>query len=77
MKVNDIDKIILHYVGNKSNGDGMTIAEDLMEISDLTKENILALVNNSFISEEYFELFYSPKLELNPVYIFVRLVLSQ
>ena len=76
MKVNDIDKIILHYVGNKSNGDGMTIAEDLMEISDLTKENILALVNNSFISEEYFELFYSPKLELNPVYIFVRSIFN-
>jgi len=72
MKVNDIDRIILHYVGNNSSGDGMAIAEDLMEISDLTKENILALVNNSFVLEEYFELFYSPKLELNPVYVFVR-----
>lgn len=76
MKVNDIYKIILHYVGNKSNGDGLTIAEDLMEVSDLTKENILSLVNNSFVSEEYFELFYSPKLELNPIYVFVRSIFN-
>ena len=53
MKVNDINRIILHYVGNKSNGDGMTIAEDLMEISDLTKENILALVNHKIRIKSY------------------------
>ena len=77
MKVNNIDRIILHYVGNKSNGDGIAVAENLMELSDLTKGNILTLVNNSFASEEFFELFYSPKLELNPIYVFVKSIFEE
>ena len=72
MTVNTIDRIILHYVGNKTNGDGIAVSKCSMELSDTTKENIIALVNNSFKLEEYYELYYSPKLELNPVYIFVR-----
>lgn len=74
MVVNTIDKIILHYVGNKTNGDGIAISESSIELSDTTKENIIALVNNSFKSEEYYELYCSPKLELNPVYIFVKTI---
>lgn len=72
MTVNTIDRIILHCVGNKTNGDGVAVSECSMELSDITKENIIALVNNSFESDEYYELYYSPKLELNPVYTFVR-----
>lgn len=72
MTVNTIDRTILHYVGNKTNGDGIAVSECSMELSDTTKENIIALVNNSFEPEEYYELYYSPKLELNPVYTFVR-----
>ena len=72
MTVNTIDRVILHYVGNKTNGDGIAVSKCSMELSDTTKENIIALVNNSFKSEEYYELYYSPKLELNPVYTFVR-----
>ena len=72
MTVNTIDRIILHYVGNKTNGDGIAVSECSMELSDTTKENIISLVNNSFESEECYELYYSPKLELNPVYTFVR-----
>ena len=72
MTVNTIDRIILHYVGNKTNGDGIVVSESLMELSDTTKKHIIALVNSSFVSEEYYELYYSPILELNPVYIFVK-----
>ena len=72
MTVNTIDRIILHYVGNKTNADGIAVSECSMELSDTTKENIISLVNNSFESEECYELYYSPKLELNPVYTFVR-----
>ncbi len=71
MTVNTIDRVILHYVGNKTNGDGIAVSKCSMELSDTTKENIIALVNNSFKSEEYYELYYSPKLELNPVFVFV------
>ena len=72
MTVNTIDKIILHFVGNKINGDGIAISERMMALSDITNESIIALVNNSFVSEEYYEFYYSPKLELNPVYTFVK-----
>lgn len=72
MTVNTIDKIILHFVGNKIDGDGIAISERMMALSDITNESIIALVNNSFVSEEYYEFYYSPKLELNPVYTFVK-----
>jgi len=74
MTINTIDRIILHYVGNKSNGDGISISDCVMEISRHTKDNIITLVNNSFVSDEYYEFYYSPKLELNPVYIFIKSV---
>lgn len=72
MTVNTIDKIILHFVGNKIDGDGIAISERMMALSDITNESIIALVNNSFVSDEYYEFYYSPKLELNPVYTFVK-----
>lgn len=72
MTVNTIDKIILHFVGNKIDGDGIAISERMMALSNITNESIIALVNNSFVSEEYYEFYYSPKLELNPVYTFVK-----
>lgn len=72
MTVNTIDKIILHFVGNKINGEGIAISERMMALSDITNESVVALINNSFVSEEYYEFYYSPKLELNPVYTFVK-----
>ncbi len=69
--IGKMDKLIVHYVGNKNNGDGVrlsTVETDFEKIQD----HFSQLVNNNFNFEELFSFHFLPKVELNPVYQFVK-----
>lgn len=65
-----MDKFIVHFVGNKNNGDGVRFSDILTEF-DKIEEHIKQLTNNSFKFEELYQFFFLPNLELNPMYQFV------
>jgi len=66
----EINKFIVHSIGNKKNGDGARFSDILTDF-DKIEEHIKQLLNNSFKFEELYQFFFLPNLELNPVYQFV------
>jgi hypothetical protein len=66
----EINKFILHSIGNKNNGDGVRFSDTLTDFEKI-EEYIKHLVDNSFKFEELYQFFFLPNLELNPVYQFV------
>ena len=66
-----ISDIILHYVGNKNNGEGVSYSNTKIEIVDDLKKSITVLVYNNFDFNEYYEFYYIPQLKLNPLYNFI------
>lgn len=66
----EINKFIVHSIGNKNNGDGVRFSDILTDF-DKIEEHIKQLLNNSFKFEELYQFFFLPNLELNPVYQFV------
>ena len=68
--IGKIEKLIIHFVGNKNNGDGVRVSDNLSDFKN-TEEYILQLINNSFKSDELFQFYFIPDLKLNPIYQFV------
>ena len=68
--IGKMDKLIIHYVGNKNNEDGVRFSDALTDF-DLVEEYFNQLINNSFKSEELHQFHFLPDLSLNPMYQFV------
>lgn len=65
-----MDKLILHFVGNKNNGDGVRFSDTLIDFENI-EEYLKQLINNNFKSEELYQFYFLPDLELNPMYQFI------
>ena len=66
-----MDKLIVHFVGNKNNGEGVRFSSD-ETVFETVEEHFSLLVNNSFNFEELYCFHFLPTVELNPVYQFVK-----
>lgn len=66
-----MDKLIIHFVGNKNNGDGVRFSDTLTDFENI-EEYLKQLIYNSFKSEELFQFYFLPNIELNPVYQFAK-----
>jgi hypothetical protein len=66
-----MDKLIVHFVGNKNNGDGVRFSSAETNFKNI-EEYFSLLVNNSFNLAELYCFYFLPKVELNPVYQFVK-----
>ncbi|MDR0681081.1 MAG: hypothetical protein LBG15_04415 [Dysgonamonadaceae bacterium] len=71
-----IDRLIIHSVGNKNNGEGARFSNSFSDFSN-TEEHILHLINNSFKSDELFQFYFIPELTLNPVFQFVNAIFQE
>jgi hypothetical protein len=76
MKIGNIDKFILHFVGNKNNGDGVRFSDTLTNFKDI-EEPIKQLIENSFKTEEIYQFYFQPDLELNPMYQFISSIFKE
>lgn len=66
-----IEKLIIHYIGNKNSGDGVRFAEELTDFSKV-EERLNHLMISNFKAEELYQFYFDPNLELNPVYKFAN-----
>lgn len=66
----EINKFIVHSIGNKNNGDGVRFSDILTDFHKI-EEHIKQLANNSFKFDELYHFFFLPNLDLNPIYQFV------
>jgi hypothetical protein len=75
MTIGNIDKFIIHLVGNKNNEEGTRYSEALVDFENI-EEHFKLLIDNSFQSEEVYQFYFHPNLELNPVYQFVSAIFN-
>lgn len=66
----ELDKLVIHYVGNKTNGDGVRFSDFLTQYENI-EEYIKQLISNNFKSDELYCFYFLPSLELNPMFQFV------
>lgn len=69
--IGKIDKLIIHFIGNKNNGDGVRLSDELTHFENI-EEQIKGLISNNFKTEELYHFFFLPNLELNPMYQFIK-----
>lgn len=76
MTIGNINKFIIHFVGNKNNGDGVRFSDKLSDFENI-EVYIKQLINNSFKSEELYKFYFQPNLELNPMYQFMSSIFKR
>ena len=69
ISLGDIGKVIIHYIGNKGNEEGAKFSEELTDFSSIVLQ-LQKLLANNLKTEELYNLYFTPTLELNPVYQF-------
>ncbi|HSC54463.1 MAG TPA: nucleoid-associated protein [Phnomibacter sp.] len=70
ISLGNIDKVIVHFIGNKNTEDGVKFSEDVMDFRTI-EEHLKKLLNSNLRTENLHQFYFSPTLELNPVYQFV------
>lgn len=70
-----IEKLIVHFVGNKNNSDGVRFSNILSEFGEV-KEDIQSLIKKSFKFDELFQFYFEPSLELNPTFQFISSIFN-
>jgi hypothetical protein len=73
--IGKLDKLIIHNIGNKNNGDGVRFSDELTDFESV-EESINKLIINSFKFDELYHFHFLPNLELNPMYTFINLIFA-
>lgn len=68
-----LDKFIVHFVGNKTNGNGAQFSNTLTQCEGI-EVHLKNLLNNNFQLDELYSFYFVPQLELNPIFNFVNLI---
>ncbi len=71
MELGNLNKSILHFIGNKKNGDGIKFSNSITEFNKVD-EYVLELINKNFKFEELHHFIFEPSLDLNPTFQFVK-----
>lgn len=73
LKLGNLDKFIVHFVGNKTNGNGVRFSNALTHYENI-EVHVKNLLTNSFRLDELYCFYFTPQLELNPIFNFVNLI---
>lgn len=65
-----IEKVIIHFIGNKNNEDGVKFSEELTNFTRI-EEHLKRLLGSSLKTEELYQFYFNPSLDLNPIYQFI------
>lgn len=69
----NLDRLIVHFVGNKKKGDGVLFSNVLTQFENI-EEYIKQLVSSNFKLDELYCFHFLPNLELNPMFQFVSAI---
>jgi len=72
----ELDKLVVHFVGNKTNGDGVRFSNTLTRFENI-EGYIKQLINNNFKLDELYCFYFLPNLELNPMFQFVSSIFKE
>ena len=63
--------MIVHHIGNKTNGEGVGFSERELDFSMIEPE-LLKLIEKSFNMDDLYHFYYEGTVELNPIFAFTR-----
>lgn len=67
--------MIVHHVGNKSNGEGVGFSDSELDFASIEPE-LLKLVERSFNLNDLYHFYYEGSVALNPVFSFTKEILN-
>lgn len=70
-KIDKITHMIVHHVGNKSNGEGVGFCNSELDFESIEPE-LLKLLERSFNLNDLYHFFYEGSVSLNPVFSFTK-----
>lgn len=76
MQIGSVDKFIIHFIGNKNNGDGVRFSDIETDFENI-EEYIKQLVESNFKSEEMYQFHFQSDLELNPMFKFIGSIFKE
>lgn len=74
--IGKMNEFIVHFVGNKNDEDGVRLSKVNTDF-EYIEDYVIELINKSFKSEELYNFYFQPNLELNPMYNFVSSIFDK
>lgn len=72
-----IKSIVLHYVGNRLNQDGVKLSNNLLEIDDSVSNILMTYFLSPFKNLEYYTFFHESDLNLNEIYVYAKQIFKE
>ena len=67
--------MIVHHVGNKSNGEGVGFSEKNVNLEGI-EQDIKKLLRKSFEMDDLFRFYFESTIDLNPIYSFCKTIFN-
>lgn len=74
-KIDNVTHMIVHHIGNKSNGEGVGFSREELNFKTIELE-LLKLIERSFNNDDFYHFYYEGTVDLNPVYSFSRAIFN-
>ncbi|MCR5038662.1 MAG: nucleoid-associated protein [Bacteroidales bacterium] len=74
-KIDKVTHMIVHHIGNKSNGEGVGFSREELNFKAIEPE-LLKLIERSFNHDDLYHFYYEGTVDLNPVYSFSRAIFN-
>lgn len=71
-----IEKLIVHHVGNKNSDDGVMFSETLSDFNNV-ENHIQSLLKKNFQLNEFYKFYFAPDISLNPIFQFASSIFSE
>ena len=71
LKFGNLDKLIVHFIGNKSKDEGVKFS-NILTPSEYIESYIMNLATDSFKQKELYNFYFVPNIELNPMFQFAK-----
>lgn len=75
IKLGNISRMVLHYVGNKFREEGVSFSEKELDFEEVSSE-FVTMLSNSFDFKESCHFYFESSLDLNPIYTFVKTIFT-
>lgn len=75
IKLGNISKMVMHFVGNKHREEGISFSEKELDFTEVSSE-FVTMLSNSFDYKESCHFYFESTLDLNPIYTFVKTIFA-
>ncbi|MGA4852682.1 nucleoid-associated protein [Acinetobacter haemolyticus] len=75
-KFGTISKLVLHLVGNKAHGDGVSYS-DIQKDINCVESDIIKLLERNFKFDDLYQFYFSQNINLNPIYNFASSIFDR